>query len=209
MQHKKSDLIEKWLREGTDDAKNIIDLPWKVEKTVEQDDGAITLIATHLRFPLPIMFRIDEYNTTVIVNLGMATDSLDVRDRMEIYRNLLKVNTEIPFAKIGLVGDDLDIVIYAEIETRIVDHETLNDYMEVLINGLFRVANILGLEQELIQITIDNIVSFIDNKKTAGMSRSEIENYLVKKLAIPLESAKDLVNQVYQQQRESSGNMYA
>ncbi|NPA74546.1 MAG: hypothetical protein GXO25_00495 [Euryarchaeota archaeon] len=204
MKNEKAELIEKWLREGSDDAKNIIDLPWKIEKTIDQESGAISLVATHLRFPLPIIFRVDDYNTTVIVNLGVGTDSMDVRDRMEIYRDLLRINTQIPYAKIGLVGDDLDVVIYEEIETCLVQHDILNNYMEILINGLFNVAKTLGLEQELVQLTIDNIVSFIENKKNAGMSREEIEKYLMKKLAIPFQSAKQLVDQVYKDSEKSS-----
>ncbi len=199
MKNEKAELIEKWLREGSDDAKNIIDLPWKIEKSVDEEAGAISLVATHLRFPLPIIFRVDDYNTTVIVNLGVATDSMDVRDRMEIYRDLLRINTQIPYAKIGLIGNDLDVVIYEEIETCLVQHDILNNYMEILINGLFNVAKTLGLEQELVQLTIDNIVSFIENKKNAGMSREDIEKYLMKRLAIPIQSAKELVDQVYEQ----------
>ncbi len=210
MNSKKTDLIEKWLKEGTDDAKNVIGLQWKVEKKNVPGDG-ISLIATHLRFPLPLIFKVDDYNTTIILDLGVDTDSMDVRDRMEIYRNLLKINTQIPYAKIGLVGDDLKVVIYAEIETKVVEPDVLNDHMEVLINGLNRVANSLGLQQELIQLTMENITSFIENKKNSGMKKEEIENYLVKKLAIPEENVKELVERVYKKEEKDSemGILYA
>jgi len=208
MKCKKAELIEKWLKEGSDDAKSIVDLPWQVEKETGEDESQITLVATHLRFPLPIIFRIDNYNTTIIIDLGYVTDSLDVRDRMEIYRNLLKANTQIPYAKTGLVGDDLDIVIFGEIETCRVEHDELNNRIEILLNGLFRVAKAIGLEEELIQLTIENISYFIQNKMNAGMKKEEIEDYLSKKLALPKENVDEIVDKVYKERKEDVGHIY-
>ncbi len=210
MKCKKAELIEKWLEEGDDNAESIIDLPWKVEKDVSEDESYITLVATHLRFPLPIIFRIDDYNTTVIIDLGYVTDSLDVRDRMEIYRNLLKINTEIPYAKAGIVGDDLDLIIFTELETSIVDHDKLNEYMEILLNALFRIARAIGLEEELVKLTLDNIAYFVRNKRNSGMKREEIEKYLAKKLALPRENVKDLIDKVYKDgKKDDDYGLYA
>ena len=211
MKTKKAELVEKWLKEGSDDAKNIIDLPWEVEKEIDKEDDSIVLVAKHLRFPMPIIFRIDDYNTTVIMQINYPTDSLDSRERMEIYRDLLKINTEIPYVKVGLIGDDLYIVILGEIETKAVDHDILNDYMEVLMNGLFKVAQSLGLEEDLLELTIENIVSFVDSKKKSGMKKSEIEDYLAKKLAMPKEQVADIVSKIFgeEDKKEDLGNLYA
>ncbi len=207
----KAELIEKWLKEGTDEAENIIDLPWDVEKEVNEEDGYILLLAKHLRFPIPLLFRIDDYNTTIAMQINYATDSLDTRERMEIYRNLLKINTEIPYVKVGLVGDDLYILLFGEVETKAVDHDLLNDYMEVLMNGLYKVATVLNLEEDLLNLTLENIVSFVDNKRKSGMKKNEIEEYLAKKLGMPKEQVSEIVNKIYEasDKREDLGNLYA
>lgn len=210
MKGSKSDLIEKWLKDGSDDAENIIDLPWDVEKEIEKDSGAIILFAKHLRFPIPLIFRIDDYITTIAMQLNYPTDSLDTRERMEIYRNLLKINGEIPYAKVALVGEDLYIVLFAELETKSVDHDVLNDYMEVLMNALYKVATSLGLEEDLLNITLQNIVSFVNNKKKSGMKRSEIENYLAKKLGMPKDQVAEIVSQIFKESKNDDlGNLYA
>ncbi len=208
----KAELIEKWLKEGSDDADNIIDLPWEVDKEVDKEDGSILMVAKHLRFPIPLLFRVDDYNTTIILQINYATDSLDSKERMEIYRNLLKINTEIPYVKVGLVGEDLYVVLVGEIETKAVDHDLLNDYMEVLMNGLYKVASSLNLEEDLLNITLENIVSFVDNKKKSGMKKSEIEEYLAKKLGMPKKQVSEIVNKIYEasgKENDDLGNLYA
>ncbi len=210
MKSKKADLIEKWLKEGTDDAKNIIDLPWNVQREEDKENDAIILVAKHLRFPMPIVFRIDDYNTTVMLEIDYATDSMDPKQRMEIYRNLLKINTELPYIKVGLIGDDLYVILVGEIETKIVDHDVLNNYMEIVVNGLYKVASSLGLEQDLIQLTMENIVSFVDEKRKSGMKKEEIENYLAKKLGMPKNEVSSIIDKIYKEtaKMDNPGNSY-
>ena len=210
MKSKKADLIEKWLKEGTDEAKNIIDLPWNVQRKEDKENDAIVLVAKHLRFPMPIVFRIDDYNTTVMLEIDYATDSMDPTQRMEIYRNLLKINTELPYIKVGLIGDDLYVLLIGEIETKIVDHDVLNNYMEIVLNGLYKVASSLGLEEDLIQLTMENIVSFVDEKRRSGMKKDEIENYLAKKLGMPKKEVSSIIDKIYKEtaKMDNPGNSY-
>ena len=210
MKSNKADLIEKWLKEGTDDAKNIIDLPWNVQREEDKENDAIVLVAKHLRFPMPIVFRIDDYNTTVMLEIDYATDSMDPKQRMEIYRNLLKINTELPYIKVGLIGDDLYVILVGEIETKIVDHDVLNNYMEIVVNGLYKVASSLGLEEDLIQLTMENIVSFVDEKRKSGMKKEEIENYLAKKLGMPKNEVSSIIDKIYKEtaKMDNPGNSY-
>ncbi len=203
MKNKKADIIEKWLREGKDDAENIVDLPWEVKK--EQDENAIILVASHLRFPVPIVFRIDNYNTTIMVEIDYPTDSMEPTARMEIYRNLLKINTELPYIKTGLVGDDLYVILLGEVETARVDHDTLNNYMELLLSGLFRVASSLGLENDLIQITMENIVTVVDEKRKSGMKKEEVEEYLATKLNLPKDQVATIIDKIYKGASKDSG----
>ncbi len=210
MKSKKAEYIEKWLREGTDDAKSIIDLPWDVKREEDKENDVIVLVAKHLRFPMPIVFRVDDYNTTVMLEIDYATDSMEPKERMEIYRNLLKINTELPYIKVALVGDDLYVILIGEIETKMVDHDVLNSYVEVVLNGLYKVASSLGLENDLIQLTMENIVSFVDDKRESGMKKEEIENYLAKKLGMPKSEVTSIIDKIYKEtaKSENPGDSY-
>jgi len=77
-------------------------------------------------------------------------------------------------------------------------------------NALYKVATSLGLEEDLLNITLQNIVSFVNNKKKSGMKRSEIENYLAKKLGMPKDQVAEIVSQIFKESKNDDlGNLYA
>ncbi len=204
----KADLIEKWLKKGDDNAKRIIDLPWNVNRT--EDENGINLTASYPRFPFTLIFRIDNYNTVIVLDMQFPTDSLDVQERLNIYRKLLLLNSEIPYSKFSLVGDELDVVIVSEIETTKVDHDMLSDRMEAILNSAYRMAQVLNLEEELQQIMLENIIATIKDKIEKGAKKDDIMEYLVTKLKIPSDTANKIIDEVEKQLKNAKdvGGMY-
>ena len=207
----KADLIEKWLKKGSDDAKKIIDLPWNVTRS--ENENGINLFASYPRFPFTLLFRIDNYNTVVVLDMGFPTDSLDVQERLDIYRKLLLLNGEIPYSKFSLVGDDLNVVIVSEIETSKVDHDMLNDRIEAILNSAYKMAQALNLQEELQQIMLENIVATVKEKIEKGSNRKDVMEYLMTKLKISPEVAKKIVDEVEKQiqqpeKSETTEDMY-
>ena len=197
----KADLIEEWLKNGSDDAKKIIDLPWNVTRS--EEESGIDLSANYPRFPFTLLFRIDNYNTVIVLDMKMPTDSLELQDRLDIYRKLLLLNAEIPFSKFSLVSDDLDVVIVSEIETSKVDRDMLNDRMEAILNSAYKMAQALNLQEELQQIMLENIVATIKEKMEKGAKKEEVMDYLVTKLRISRDMAEKIVGEVENQTRQS------
>jgi len=197
----KADLIEEWLKNGSDDAKKIIDLPWNVTRS--EEESGIDLSANYPRFPFTLLFRIDNYNTVIVLDMKMPTDSLELQDRLDIYRKLLLLNAEIPFSKFSLVSDDLDVVIVSEIETSKVDRDMLNDRMEAILNSAYKMAQALNLQEELQQMMLENIVATIKEKMEKGAKKEEVMDYLVTKLRISRDMAEKIVGEVENQTRQS------
>ncbi len=204
----KADLIEKWLKKGDDSAKKIIDLPWKV--TREEDEEGINLFASYPRFPFSLLFRIDNYNTVIVLDMQFPTDSMEVQERLNIYRKLLLLNSEIPYSKFSLVGDELDVVIVSEIETAKVDHDMLSDRMEAILNSAYRMAQVLNLEEELQKIMLENIVATVKDKIEKGAKKEDIMEYLMTKLKIPEDTAGKIIDEVEKQLKKAKdmGDMY-
>ena len=207
----KTDLIEEWLKKGDDNAKKIIDLPWNVTRS--EDENGINLFASYPRFPFTLLFRIDNYNTVIALDMKFPTDSLDVQERLDIYRKLLLLNGEIPYSKFSLVGDDLNVVIVSEIETPEVDHDMLGDRIEAILNSAYKMAQVLDLQEELQQIMLENIVATVKEKIEKGAQKEEIMEYLITKLKISPDVAQKIVDEVEKQlqqpqKSETTEDMY-
>ena len=196
----KSDLIEEWLKKGDDNAKKIINLPWNVIRS--EEENGINLFASYPRFPFTLLFRIDNYNTVIALDMKFPTDSLNVQDRLDIYRKLLLLNGEIPYSKFSLVGDDLNVVIVSEIETSKVDRDMLNDRMEAILNSAYKMAQALNLQEELQQVMLENIVATVKEKIEKGASKDNVMEYLITKLKISSDMAEKIVEEVEKQMKQ-------
>jgi len=187
----------KWLREGSDTAKNPVDWPWDVE-IVESSKEIEIAKAFHPKAMLTLEVVADYGNGLIRLVLDplYPTKFLDNDERLRLYYYLLKLNVEAGLVKSALLGDDDGVVFVADLDPRNLGKDEFNDTIEQLYLTTASFIKEVGWEDEVSELFMESVASIIADKVRKGASKAEIVEYLTKKVGMSREDAERLASEL-------------
>lgn len=196
------DLVAKWLREGRDDAKMLVDLPWQVRER----EGYLE--ASHPRFPFKVKILKRGEILTLIVDPGLVLYTLPREEKLLAFKRLLALNSEFSLVRASVAGDDDRVLVLADLEIKTLSKEVLNDFLNTLISSVVAVYHKLGKADELDDLFYKHILSIAEELMNRGMSEEDAVRYLTVKIALPRPVADSLIRDLVKRRREI-GKSYA
>lgn len=194
-----------WLRSGRDDAKDIVDLPWNVREIEPHK-----YLAEHPKMPFQLLLIFTGDFIRLLVPFGLETISLETADRMKVYRILLKLNDQINLMKFVLSDINDNVYLRVDLDKKTLGKEEFNDALTALLLGMLTGVSALGLEEKFQQELFDRIVGMVLERLQGGASRSELEEFLVRKVGMSKTDAENLLSQILaaiSSEKESSGDI--
>ena len=190
-------LVLEWLREGTDTAEDIVDLPWALK---ELQPGAY--VAEHPRMPFSVLVTFSDEFVHLLVPLGLETFSMSKDDKLKVYHALLRLNDQVNLMKFTLAGMDDEVYLRVDLDKKTLGKEEFNDALTSLLIGLLSAISALGLEQAFQQEVFDRIVAMVLERLQKGATREELMRFLTVKVGMPEKDAKDLLDQIFKVKKE-------
>jgi len=187
-----------WLKKGKEDADKLLDIPWDIEVSVGEDEEEKEDIITamHPKIPFPILIRITARFANLIMDTGAPTDARTVEERMRLYKKLLHLNTKFILMKTCLVGEEHRVVLAVDLDLASLNKKEFNDALTALIFGAPQVIEALGLTEELSKSIISRAAEMVSEKIKAGVSKNDIMEFLVHRVGMDKEVAKEFMNTV-------------
>ncbi len=196
--------VIQWLKEGSDDAAHPVDWPWDVELMEGSTGTEKAYMAFHPKAFLSL-YVIPQYESGVIrliLDPLYPTKFMDLRERVELYYYLLKLNMNFGLVKASLIGDDDGVIFLVDLSAKSLGKNEFNDALEqlYLVTGAFVKA--VGWEDEVSKQFMNTVLEILKDKKRKGATDKEIVSYLVQKLKMDEKLAKELVKEVLNEKPE-------
>ncbi len=196
------ELVAKWLREGRDDARLIVDLPW----TVEVKEGVLE--ASYPRFPFKVRILRRGDVLTLFVDPGLVLYTLSMEEKLLSFKRLLALNSELALVRTSVAGEDERVLLVADLEVKALKKSVFNDLLNNLLSYVVTVYHRLGREGELDELYYRHIIGIIEGLMERGMTGDEVVDYLTVKIGLPRHVAEGVVKEIYRRRGEV-GKSYA
>lgn len=183
--------VLKWLEEGYDGAKDIVDLPWKVTKTAEN-----FYVAEHPKIPFVLNIVITDEFVHLIVPLGLETVALELPERLKVYHTLLVLSDKLNLIKFCITGMNEEITSMVDLDRKTLGKEEFNDALTSLLIGLNQVVTALGLEEEFARAVFERLALVVLERLEKGAKKEDILNFLVIKVGMDPKDAKEFLETI-------------
>ncbi len=186
--------IHSWLEIGKDTSRELVGLPWEVK---EERMGETTIIvAQHPKVAFPIYIKIGGGFISLFIDLGIETDAMDVKDRMKIYKALLKINGQLNLFKVALGGEEENVISMVDLNMTSLSKEEFNDALTALLIGSHTVISALGYSEEFQKALMQRLLGMISERLSRGDSIEDVKNFLVNKVGMGEEEADELLKDI-------------
>lgn len=189
-----AETIKKWLEEGKDNSKDLIGLPWDID--VGEEDNYHYIVAQHPKIPFAITIYINEYFANLYIITNIETDSMELVDRMHIYKSLLHMNSDSNLFKVGLMGNTDKIVNAVDLDLKSLGKAEFNDALSALVAGTYKVIQDLDLQDDFENQMFERLADMILQKLNEGMTKDEVREFLTRRVGMDKEEAESLVNSI-------------
>ncbi|SMD30924.1 hypothetical protein [Picrophilus oshimae] len=197
----KSEIME-WFKNGSDDAKNLIDLKWNAVDT----GNYVILQSDKIPFAL-FMSSNNDGTISLIVRTGIETATIDNNERLKIYRILLILNRRVELVKFMLDGINEEVVSRVDFTDQNLTKDVMNIGLNTILSAFYLMVQALNLQEEFNEQIIERMAMLIKSMFENGKSRDEIKEYLVKTTGIRDEDAERLISEVLDSNKPPS-SMY-
>ncbi len=195
------DEIVQWFKNGSDDAKTLIDLKWNLT-----DTGNYIILQSD-KIPFALFVTISDNTVSLIVRTGIETATIDNNERLKIYRILLILNKRVELVKFMLDGINEEIVSRVDFTDENLTKDVMNIGLNTILSAFYLMVQALNLQEEFNAQIIERMAMLIKNMFESGKSRDEIKDYLVKTTGIRDEDAEKLISEVLDSNKPPS-SMY-
>ncbi len=178
-----------WFKQGQEQNEALLDIPWDVEQG--EREGIDVIVATHPKVPFSVEVYVQPNFASIYVDPGIATDALNVADRMSLYKKLLHINANLNMMKTSLVGDDDRVVLAADLDLASLSKEEFNNALTYILIGVDRVIGALNIGDEVSQFMVERYMAMVYGKLKEGESKEDIINFLVNRVGLPAEEAEE------------------
>jgi len=180
-----------WLMEGDDNAKDIVDLPWKVDE-VEKD----IYLAEHPSVPMHLIVMFSENFVHLVVPTSIETGNLSDEEKLEIYRKLLTLNEGVHMMKFSISGENAQIRLRVDLDKSTLGKEEFNNALVALVIGVLAGVMALGIEEEFARKVLARIAIMLMDKMEKGATEEELLHFLTVTVGMDIRDAKDFLEQI-------------
>jgi len=191
--------IKGWLEKGKDRADTLIGLPWDISEN--RQDNLTVMAVHHPSVPFIITVNITESFAKLGIETDIETDFLEPTDRLKIYKTLLTLNGLSNLMKIGIIGVESKIAIFADLDLESLNKEEFNDALSALVMGAYSVYKSLGLEDRLNQATFQKLAYLAYHQLEEGKDPSEVVLYLSSRTGLEEKEAEEIVNSIMEMKK--------
>ncbi len=182
--------IEKWLVEGSEDAQDLVDLPWKVRR-----EGN-TIEAQHPKIPFILYVTEDLNFIRLRVFTGIETAVKDVKERLKIARALLILNGSVDYLKFALEGLNEEIVLQIDLGKKYFNKNLFEDSLASLVTGLYLMVRALNIEEEFREQLFMRLIGLIKERLSEGASKEELITFLINRVGLKKKDAEEIVDEI-------------
>jgi len=183
--------VLEWLRTGSEDAADIVDLPWDV-KEVERG----MYIAEHPKMPFTLVVMFSNNFVHLVIPTSLETYGMDESDKLYVYHTLLELNERIYMMKFSLGKPNDSVNIRVDLDKASLSKEEFNDALTALAIGLLSGVSALGLEEEFVEKMFDRIVEMLLERIEKGYTYEQLMEFLTVKVGLDGKEAKELLDAV-------------
>lgn len=180
--------IEQWFKEGKEESKTLLGIPWDTE--IESNEEHKVVIATHPKIPYKIGVILTPQFASLHIDPGVYTDALDVAERMKIYKRLLHINTDLNQMKTGLLGNEDQIIITVDLNLTSLSKSEFNDALTLLVMGAARMMEALELTDELSNAMMQRNAALIIEKLEQGETKEQVLEFLIHRVGLEKQYAE-------------------
>jgi len=184
------DDIEKWLKEGTEDAQDLVDLPWNVER----EDN--TLVAQHPKIPFILNVIEDENFIRLRVYTGIETAIEELKERLKIIRALMILNGGVDYLKFALEGINEEVVLQVDLGKKYFNKDIFEDSIASILTGMYMMVKALDIEEEFRDELFARLVGLVKERLSEGASRDDLINFLTKRVGLNKKDAEQVVDEI-------------
>ncbi len=184
------DEIEKWLREGNDDAQDLVDLPWNVERENN------TLMAQHPKIPFILYVSEDDNFIRLRVYTGIETAVEDTKERLKIARALLLLNGSADYLKFALEGINEEVVLQIDLGKKYFTKGVFEDSIAAMVTGMYMMVRALGLEEEFQDQLFARLVGLVKERLSEGAKREDVVKFLINRVGLKKKDAEEIVDEI-------------
>jgi len=184
------DEIEKWLREGNDDAQDLVDLPWNVERENN------TLMAQHPKIPFILYVSEDDNFIRLRVYTGIETAVEDTKERLKIARALLLLNGSADYLKFALEGINEEVVLQIDLGKKYFNKGVFEDSIAAMVTGMYMMVRALDLEEEFQNQLFARLVGLVKERLSEGAKREDVVKFLVNRVGLKKKDAEEIVDEI-------------
>jgi hypothetical protein len=183
--------ILEWLRTGSEDAEDIVDLPWEIK-----DMGDGTYVAEHPKMPFTLVVMFTKDFVRLVIPTNLETYGMDDADRAYVYHTLLELNDKIYMMKFSVEAPNDSVNLRVDLDKSSLGKEEFNNALTALAIGLLSGVSALGLEEEFVDKVFDRILRMLIERIERGYSQEELMEFLTLKVGMDEEEAKKLLDEV-------------
>ncbi|ALM76070.1 hypothetical protein [Thermococcus barophilus] len=187
--------VIQWLREGRDDAQDIVDLPWNVKKIEEH-----FYIAEYPKMPFVLNILFSEEFVHLMVPFGLETTALPLAERLKIYHAMLVLNDKINLLKFTLSGINDEIILRVDLDRKTLGKAEFNDALTALLIGINELVRALKVEEDFAQAVFERIVLMLIDRIQRGATRDDLIKFLVVKVGMSKEEAEKFIDEILRSQ---------
>ncbi|AGB05239.1 hypothetical protein AciM339_1382 [Aciduliprofundum sp. MAR08-339] len=184
------DEIEKWLREGNDDAQDLVDLPWNVERENN------TLMAQHPKIPFILYVSEDDNFIRLRVYTGIETAVEDTKERLKIARALLLLNGSADYLKFALEGINEEVVLQIDLGKKYFNKGVFEDSIAAMVTGMYMMVRALDLEEEFQNQLFARLVGLVKERLSEGAKREDVVKFLINRVGLKKKDAEEIVDEI-------------
>ncbi|ASJ08165.1 DNA-binding protein [Thermococcus siculi] len=183
--------ILEWLRSGSEDAADIVDLPWDV-KQIEEG----MYVAEHPKMPFTLVVMFSDEFVHLIIPTSLETYGLSDEDKLYVYHTLLQLNNKVYMMKFSLGQPNDAVNIRVDLDKKTLGKEEFNNALTALVIGLLSGVSALGLEEEFIDKVFDRILAMLLERIAEGWTYDQLMEFLTVRVGLDEEDAKKLLDAV-------------
>ena len=184
------DEIEKWLVEGSEDAQDLVDLPWKVER-----EGN-TLVAQHPKIPFYLYVTEDANSIQLRVYTGIETAVEETKERLKVLRTLMILNGGIDYLKYALEDINEEVVLRVDLSKKYFNKDMFEDAIATLLTGMYLMVKALEMEEEFREQLFVRLVGMVRERLSEGASKEEVIKFLTTRVGLNQKDAEDIVDEI-------------
>ncbi|MBA3046554.1 MAG: hypothetical protein KKH41_01570 [Candidatus Thermoplasmatota archaeon] len=186
--------IKKWLEDGRDGAEDILDIPWDVALTEGEKSDCMEASLPSIPFGIDIFVSKDFIS--MYLDMRYATDTLDYKEKMRLYKKLLIMNRDFYMMKTSLTGDEDCIMICADLDLASLNKTEFNNALSYLVMGSTQAIKILELGDEIYKYMMARTMHTISDMRKGGQTKDSIKDYLLNRVGVDEEIATAMLEEL-------------